>query len=79
MQNIKNWLSVAASNNVIARSTKIALIVGTILMLINQLDVLMSGEISLIILVKILLTYCVPYCVSTYSSVEAILSTNIKN
>lgn len=79
MQNIKNWLSVATSNNVIVRSTKIALIVGTILMFINQLDVLMAGEISLIILVKILLTYCVPYCVSTYSSVEAILSTNIKN
>ncbi|MBL4831440.1 MAG: nitrate/nitrite transporter NrtS [Aliivibrio sp.] len=79
MQNIKIWLSVATSNNVIARSTKIALIVGTILMFINQLDVLMAGEISLIILVKILLTYCVPYCVSTYSSVEAILSTNIKN
>jgi hypothetical protein len=75
MKSINQWLSVATRRNVVSRSTKISLIVGTILMLINQLDVLVAGELSLTVVIKILLTYCVPYCVSTYSSVEAILST----
>jgi hypothetical protein len=46
-----------------------ALIVGTVLNLINQGDVLW-GEAALDV-PKLLLTYCVPYCVATYGAVTA--------
>ncbi|MEM8979500.1 MAG: nitrate/nitrite transporter NrtS [Pseudomonadota bacterium] len=64
------WLAVQPS--VVKRAAKIALIVGVILALINHGDALFTGTLSLLGALKILLTFCVPYCVSTYSSVLAI-------
>jgi hypothetical protein len=59
----------ACSNGVPRYSLAIAIVVGTILNLINQGDVLIQGgEIDF---VKLGLTYCVPYLVSTYGSVMA--------
>jgi hypothetical protein len=58
----------AFSDGVPRRSLIVALIVGTILNLINQGDALVSGmplDVS-----KLLLTYLVPYCVSTYGAVS---------
>ena len=49
-----------------------ALIVGTILAVINHGDVLIAGETPPI--AKILLTYCVPYCVTTWGAVTGKLS-----
>ncbi|MDQ3834810.1 MAG: nitrate/nitrite transporter NrtS [Actinomycetota bacterium] len=49
----------------------IALLVGTILTIINQGDVLLTGAIAPLVLVKILLTYTVPYSVSTFSALSA--------
>jgi hypothetical protein len=47
------------------RSTaKIALVVGTILTLINQADVIIGGDASAITWVKVGLNYCVPFVVS---------------
>jgi hypothetical protein len=47
------------------RSTvTIALVVGTILMAINQLDVIISGEATAITWIKVGATYCVPFVVS---------------
>jgi len=46
--------------------------VGIILILINQGDVLMSGELSAITIIKMALTMLVPYIVSTCSSVGAL-------
>lgn len=43
-------------------------------MLINHGDIMMSGEIEGHHTLKILLTYLVPYLVSTYSSVESNLN-----
>jgi hypothetical protein len=50
------------------RSFVVALVVGTILNLINQGDVLLSG--GDINIGKLLLTYAVPYCVATYAAVS---------
>ena len=58
----------AISDGVPKRSLVIALIVGTILNLINQGDVLVAG--AALDMVKLLLTYVVPYCVSTYGAVS---------
>lgn len=48
------------------RSLGVALIVGTLLNAINQGDVLLAGgELSVI---KMVLTYAVPFCVATYGA-----------
>lgn len=46
----------------------VALIVGTILNLINQGDVLFGG--GHVDFVKMILTFAVPYCVATYGAVS---------
>lgn len=58
----------AVSNGVPRRSLYVALIVGTILNLINQGDVLWAA--AAINWTKIALTYAVPYAVSTYGAVS---------
>lgn len=58
----------AVSDGVPRRSCIVALIVGTILNLINQGDAVFTG--AAINLTKLLLTYLVPYCVSTYGAVS---------
>jgi hypothetical protein len=50
------------------RSLAVALIVGTILNLINQGEVLLGA--ASLNLIKLLLTYAVPYCVATYGAVS---------
>jgi len=50
------------------RSFFAALVVGTVLNLINQGDVLFGG--APVNWFKIILTYCVPYAVSTYGAVS---------
>ena len=44
-----------------------ALVVGTLLTIINHGDVLMAG--GAFPTTKVLLTYCVPYCVTTWGAV----------
>lgn len=58
----------AVSEGVPRRSLAVALIVGTILNLINQGDVLLGT--AKLNLLKLVLTYAVPYCVSTYGAVS---------
>ena len=55
---------------VFRRAVQVAAVVGTILFLINQLDVVIAGQITLIVGAKILLTYLVPFSVSTYSALQ---------
>lgn len=56
------------SDGVPRRSLCAALIVGTVLNLINQGDALfVSGQVNLI---KLALTFAVPYCVATYGAVS---------
>jgi hypothetical protein len=58
----------AVSEGVPMRSLVVALIVGTILNLINQGDAVFAG--APIDATKLLLTYLVPYFVSTYGAVS---------
>jgi hypothetical protein len=58
----------AVSDGVPRRSLWVALIVGTILNLINQGDLFLSGQ--RLDFTKLLLTYVVPYMVSTYGAVS---------
>lgn len=66
-----NWkfaCSYALSAGVPRRSLWVAVVVGTILNLINQGDTLLSGQ--HLDFTKITLTYVVPYLVSTYGAVS---------
>ena len=54
------------------RAFKIALIVGIILAWINHGDHLIKGEMTANNWIKIIITFCVPYCVSSFSSAMAI-------
>lgn len=54
---------------VLKRSLVISIIVGTILIAINQGDAILAGEMPVIW--KIVLTYIVPFCVATYGAYSA--------
>jgi len=58
----------AISDGVPRRSLYVALIVGTVLNLINQGDVLLGG--GRLNLWKLILTFAVPYAVATYGAVS---------
>jgi hypothetical protein len=70
---MQEWLRIAVSGPVRRRAVKVALIVGAVLLVINHGDAILSGRISLVRLLRMLLTVIVPYVVSTVSSVGAIL------
>jgi hypothetical protein len=63
----------AVSDGVPRRSLWVALVVGTILNLINQGDALLGA--SPVNWIKIMLTFLVPYAVSTYGAVSYRLGT----
>ena len=54
------------------RALRYAVIVGAVLIAINHGDALLRGSLETGRLFKIALTVLVPYCVSTFSSVEAL-------
>lgn len=52
------------------RALRVALVVGLVLFAINQLDVVLRGDISPVVIAKSALTFAVPYLVSTYSALQ---------
>jgi hypothetical protein len=72
-----NWRAAgrcAISDGVPRRSLVVALIVGGVLNLINQGDAVLAG--GAVDWIKIVLTFAVPYCVSTYGAVSYHLKTS---
>jgi hypothetical protein len=66
-----SWKAVctyAISDGVPRRALWVALVVGSILNLINQGDALLAGE--RLNITKLVMTYVVPYLVSTYGAVS---------
>ena len=55
----------------VLRALKVARIVGPVLAVINQYDVLLNGNSSARLFCKILLTFLFPYSVSSFSSARA--------
>jgi hypothetical protein len=66
------FLSIAISPRVVKSAVRVSLLVGTILALINHGEAILALAVPRENLVQILLTYLVPYCVSTWSAVRAI-------
>jgi hypothetical protein len=63
----------------VIRALKVAGVVGPILTLINQYDVLLNGNFSLRLLFKIFLTFLVPYSVSSFSSARAYMDSEAQS
>lgn len=60
----KEALSVIAHRPHLRKTVTIALVVGTILFCINQLDVVVRGDATTAAWIKTATTYLVPFCVS---------------
>ncbi|HCU88443.1 MAG TPA: hypothetical protein DGR97_00775 [Gammaproteobacteria bacterium] len=75
---MKPWLTILFRADVVLRSLTVAVIVGTLLVLINYWDRLYPYSLDFNAWIKIALTYCVPYCVSSYASVSAIMEQSRK-
>ena len=77
MDHFKLYSQIAFSRSVVIRALKVALIIGTIINLINQGNILISFDFSNLNLIKIFLTYIVPYGVTTYTAISMKLEFHI--
>lgn len=57
------------------RALKVAVVVGPVLIAINQLDLILQRQFTFTMLLKSVLTFIVPYCVSAYSSAKVYSAT----
>jgi hypothetical protein len=71
---MSGYINIALRPDVSRTAIKISLLVGTILALINHGPEIFHFTLSKQDIFQILLTYLVPYGVSTYSSVKLILN-----
>jgi hypothetical protein len=72
--NLNRALTLAARPSIVLRGLKFSLIVGSILVLINHGDRLFTEGVTAIQVLQILLTYGVPYVVSSLSSIQATIA-----
>lgn len=70
MNKLKVYFAILCDKEMIIKSLKIALVVGTLLNIINQGEVILALDYINIDYVKSLLTYTVPFLVSTYTAVS---------
>ena len=63
---------IVTRTDVLIRALKMASIVGVVLAIINHGDHILLGTMTATNWIKVLITFCVPFCVSTISSVLAI-------
>ena len=70
---VVTWIRTATAGSVVRRAIGYAVVVGAVLILINHGDAIAAGRLDAGRALKMALTVLVPYCVSTASSVSAIL------
>lgn len=63
------WWEIATKPTIVKRALRVSILVGTILMVINHGDKILLGAVTAPDIIKMSLTFLVPYSVSTYSSV----------
>ena len=71
--NFTEWCSLVCRGSVVKRGMKFAVVVGIILIAINHGDLILRRELQPINYIKMGLTVIVPYMVSVFSSVGAII------
>ena len=70
---MRRTLALVSEPSIVKRGLKYSIVVGTVLVIINHSDRILNGTISTNQWWQIVLTYAVPYIVSSLSSVQAIL------
>ena len=65
-------IEIVTRTDVLIRALKMASIVGIVLAIINHGDHILLGTMTATNWIKVLITFSVPFCVSTISSVLAI-------
>jgi hypothetical protein len=70
LTNIRTFFVYCAERDTILRSIKTALVIGTILAIINHGQQMLSGHFELNWIVPMLITYLVPFSVATYGQVQ---------
>jgi len=66
---MKTFLVAAIERGTVVMSARVALVVGSLLALINYGDrIFLHGNMGALDWIKLALTYCVPYCVATYGA-----------
>ena len=71
---MESWSKIAFSGPVVRRALMYAIVFGSVYVTINHGDAIIRGEFDRTRQVKAALTVCVPYLVSTLSSVQALRS-----
>jgi hypothetical protein len=66
---MKTFFQAAIEKSTVVTAARVALVVGTILALINYGDrIFLRRDMRALDWVKLAVTYCVPYCVATYGA-----------
>jgi hypothetical protein len=77
---MKTFFQAATERRTVATSARVALVVGTILALINYGDrMFLHGDMHAVDWVKLAVTYAVPYCVATYGAARYAVSHGKEN
>jgi hypothetical protein len=70
---IRDWLRIASTKSIVVRGLKYGLVVGSLLIAINHGNAIIDATVDSARVIQMMLTLLVPYCVSTASSVGAII------
>jgi hypothetical protein len=70
LEQIRIFVAYCIERDTVVRSIKTALVVGTILALINHGQDMLSGQFSWHWMLPMLITYLVPFSVATYGQVQ---------
>lgn len=70
LKNLQLIFTIASSKELLLRALKIAVVVGIILNIINQGDIIFDLDLEKINFLKMSLTFIVPFCVSMYTAVS---------
>lgn len=74
---MKTFLAVATERGTVATSARVALLVGSILAVINYGDrIFLRGDMQALDWIKLAITYCIPYSVATYGAARYALNQN---
>ena len=70
---IREWMHIASRKPIVMRGLKYGIVVGSILIIINHGNAMAAGTVDTTRMIQMVLTVLVPYCVSTASSVGAVI------
>jgi hypothetical protein len=74
---MKRFITAATEKSTVATSIKVALLVGSVLAVINYGDrIFLHGNMRTLDWIKLAITYCVPYCVATYGAARYAMKHN---